>query len=175
VAEVRRRLLGAGFPERLVEAAVARLVAAGYLDDHAFARAWVAARDRTRPRGVLALRRELRLRGVDDAIVEAVLAEREAETGAAGTGVADAETGVAASGLPSSVSAEGSAADAAAAQRLLDRRRAALARIADPARRRARAYALLARAGFAPDLAADLARTVVADGDPPTTRFGGSA
>lgn len=172
MAEVRRRLLGAGYPEPLVEAAVARLLAAGYLDDLAFARAWVAARDRTRPRGALALRRELRLRGIDDAVVEAVLAEREAESGAtAATEAADAAAG----DRRSSVPVEGGAADAAAAQRLLDRRRAALSRIADPARRRARAYALLARAGFAPDLAADLARTVVADGDPavdPLRRFG---
>ncbi|GIW20160.1 MAG: hypothetical protein KatS3mg065_0456 [Chloroflexota bacterium] len=53
-------------------------------------------------------------------------------------------------------------ADAAAARRLLARRAAALARIADPLRRRARAYALLVRAGFEPDLAAELARSVAA-------------
>ncbi len=54
-------------------------------------------------------------------------------------------------------------ADAEAARRLLARRAAALGRIADPRRRRAQAYQLLVRAGFEADLAADLARAVVAE------------
>ena len=44
-------------------------------------------------------------------------------------------------------------ADEAAAARLLARRGAAAAREADPRRRRAKAYALLARNGFDPDVA----------------------
>lgn len=167
VSEVRRRLLTAGFAEELVEAAIGRLLEVGYLDDLAFARAWVASRDRARPRGAVALRRELRLRGVDEAVIEAVLAEREAEAVAAGPGGERAEAGAEPT-APSDrrpAASGGGSADAEAAARLLARRAPALARIADPQRRRARAYALLARAGFEPDLAAELARSAAAELD----------
>ena len=46
------------------------------LDDEAFARAWVESRDRARPRGERAIREELRLKGVDRASIDLVLAER---------------------------------------------------------------------------------------------------
>jgi regulatory protein len=138
VAEVRRRLASAGYRTELVEAAIARLSELRYLDDEAFARAWVESRDRAHPRGEHALRRELQLKGVDRRIVDAVLADR-----------ADA----------------GDAPDLAAAERLLARSRAALARVPDPRRRRQRAYALLARHGFDPAIASELARRTV-DGGP---------
>jgi regulatory protein len=165
---VRRRLTGAGYPPDLVEAAIERLLAVGYLDDVAFARAWVASRDRAHPRGATALRRELRLRGVEPSIIEAVLGEREAAARAGAE--AEGEDGVEpASSRSAAHSPAGSAAaaDAEAARRLLERRRAALDRIADPRRRRARAYALLARAGFEPEIAADLARRVGEAADDP--------
>jgi regulatory protein len=127
VAETTRRLRHLGYPEQLVEQVVAQLVALKYLDDEAFARAWVESRDRARPRGELALRRELALKGVDRAIVDQVLAERQESRG-------DAET------------------DLAAALRLLEKRRSALGREADPTKRRQKAYALLARNGFDPDV-----------------------
>jgi regulatory protein len=133
VAEVRRRLSTAGYRSELVEAAIARLGELGYLDDEAFARAWVESRDRAKPRGEHALRQELWLKGVDRTIVDAVLSER---------------------------AEDGGEADVAAAERLLERSRTALARIADPRRRRERAYALLARHGFDPSVAADVARRV---------------
>ena len=56
-------------------------------------------------------------------------------------------------------------ADEAAAARLLERRRRDLERIADPRARRARAYALLARHGFAPDIAARLAAQAALEPD----------
>jgi regulatory protein len=140
VAEVRRRLATAGYRTELVEASIARLSELRYLDDEAFARAWVESRDRAHPRGEHALRRELQLKGVDRTIVDAVLEERAGDAGA---------------GEP----------DLAAAERLLARNRAALERVADPRRRRQRAYALLARHGFGPSIASDLARRTV-DGSP---------
>ena len=76
VHEVRRRLTTAGYRPELVDAAIGRLGELGYLDDDAFARTWVESRDRARPRGEHALRRELRLKGVDDAIVRTVLDDR---------------------------------------------------------------------------------------------------
>ena len=136
VAEVRRRLSTAGYRADLVEAAINRLGELGYLDDEAFARAWVESRDRAHPRGEHALRRELQLKGVERPIVDTVLAER---------------------------SDGADEPDLTAAERLLARNRAALDRIPDPRRRRARAYALLARHGFDPSVSGEVARRAADD------------
>jgi regulatory protein len=146
VVETRRRLAEAGYRAELIEGTLNRLREIGLLDDEAFARAWVESRDRARPRGEIALRRELRLRGVASEVVEAALEERQAETltsAAAFGGETDSE----ATRNP----------DEAAARRLLERRRHDLERVGDPRKRRQRAYALLARSGFAPDVAARVA------------------
>jgi len=141
VAETGRRLRHLGYPAALVAGALERLVELGYLDDRAFALAWVESRDRSRPRGALVLRRELSLKGVPRPLIDAVLAEREAAH-AVGVAMQDAAPGA----------APGTSVDVAAAERLLERRRAALEREPDPRRRRQRAYALLARHGFDPDV-----------------------
>ncbi|HEX5014674.1 MAG TPA: regulatory protein RecX [Candidatus Limnocylindrales bacterium] len=127
VAEVRRRLTSAGYRSELVEGAIDRLTEIGVLDDEAFARSWVESRDRARPRGERALRQELALKGVDREISDEILEERR-----------DA--------------GEGSEVDLDAARRLLARNARSLARVADPRARRQRAYALLARNGFDPDV-----------------------
>lgn len=132
-AEVRRRLLTHGYRADLVDGAIERLAELGMLDDEAFAKAWVESRDRARPRGERALRSELARKGIDRAIADGTLAEREIDR-------------------PD--------ADAEAARRLLDRHAAALARVPDPRARRQRAYALLARNGFDPEVAASAARTI---------------
>lgn len=132
-AECRRRLLQRGYRADLVEGAIDRLTELGMLDDAAFAKAWVESRDRARPRGERALRQELRLKGIDRAVVDETLADRDAER-------------------PD--------ADEEAARRLLERHASALARVPDPRARRQRAYALLARSGFDPEIAAALTRTI---------------
>jgi len=124
VAETRRRLRHLGYPHALVDRVVDRLIELEYLDDEAFSRAWVESRDRARPRGENALRRELMLKGVGREVIDAVLAER---AGSASDPV-----------------------DADGARRLLERRRAALEREPDPRRRRQKAYRLLAANGFDP-------------------------
>lgn len=150
VAEVRRRLTTAGYRTDLVDAAIARLGELGYLDDEAFARSWVESRDRARPRGEHALRRELRLKGIDDATVRLVLDERrQAGLDPAGNGGDDGDD------------TEPVDVDRAAADRLLARHARALARVADPRARRQRAYALLARNGFDPSTAAEASRSVL--------------
>jgi regulatory protein len=126
VDETRRRLLRLGYPDALVGTVVERLIEMNYLDDGPFAREWVESRDRARPRGATALKRELALKGVPREVVEEVLAERNA----AGSG-ADA--------------------DSAAAAALLQRRRSSLEREPDPLKRRQKAYSLLARYGVDPD------------------------
>lgn len=140
IAETRRRLVHLGYRADLSDQVVARLVESGYLDDEQFARAWVESRDRARPRGTFALRRELVLKGVDRALIDTVLADREGSMVQSG-----------ATGLPT--------VDRAAAERLLERRRAALEREREPRKRWQKAYALLARAGFDPDTCRDTIST----------------
>ena len=154
VAETRRRLSEAGYRDELVDGAIQRLVALGLLDDEAFARHWVESRDRARPRGEVALRRELRLRGIDPAIVDGVLADRRGRA-------ADRHPGE----PPESHREVIVDPDEAAARRLLDRRRRDLDRVTDPRKRRARAYALLARNGFGPEIAARLAASLADVGE----------
>jgi regulatory protein len=130
VEETRRRLNHLGYPPALCDEVIERLSELGYLDDMVFARAWIESRDRARPRGEVALRRELQTKGVPDETIRAALTER------AGSIVAGASE----------------TADTHAARRLIERRSASLRREEDPQRRRQRAYALLARSGFAPDI-----------------------
>jgi regulatory protein len=146
VHEVRKHLTMAAFPAPLVEHAIERLLALAMLDDRAFAQAWVESRDRVRPRGQSALRQELALKGIDREMIVAVLAERsEAAT------AEDSESG-------------DIGADQAAAERLLNKNRAALQRVPELRARRSRAYALLARNGFDPEVCREVsARSVTQD------------
>jgi regulatory protein len=144
VLEVRRRLGQSGYRSDLVEAAIKRMTELGMLDDATFARTWIESRDRARPRGEIALRRELALKGVDRAVVDELLEERRDE---------------------GSTTSDGGA-DLAAAERLLARHERALGRETDPRSRRRRAYALLARNGFDPETcAAAAARLTAPDAD----------
>ena len=138
IGEVRRRLTRVGYREELVEGAIARLVELGMLDDAAFSRTWIESRDRARPRGERALRRELAVKGIDREVVDETMGERDAES-------PDAE------------------ADAAA--RLLERNARALARVPDPHARRQRAYGLLVRNGFSSEVATAATRNLVMDTD----------
>lgn len=140
--EVRRKLLRLGYRPEMVEEAVGKLLAVGYLDDEAFARAWVESRDRATPRGEHALRRELGQKGVDRGLIDEVLDDRRDEALAGGDGA----TGP----------------DQAAAERLLAKRLGPILREPDPRRRLQRAYALLARNGFSPDVCSSAARRVLA-------------
>jgi regulatory protein len=115
---------------------VTRLVELGYLDDDAFARTWVESRDRARPRGESALRRELAQKGVSREVVDEVLVERHDAAGE-------------------------SEPDRDAATALLERKRAALTREPDERKRRQKAYALLARNGFDPETCRDVASSFV--------------
>lgn len=126
VGETTRRLRHLGYPPALVEDVVTRLVEVGYLDDETFARTWVESRDRARPRGEIALRRELAQKGVSRDVVDDVLGERQ-----------DA--------------AQDGDPNIAAATALLERKRSALEREPDERKRRQKAYALLARNGFDPE------------------------
>jgi len=137
VVETSRRLRHLGYPVALVDQVVAQLIDVGYLNDEAFARTWVESRDRARPRGTAVLRRELVLKGVERELVAEILAGRE-------------ETS----------DTREESADMAAALRLLERRRSSLEREPDLRKRRQKAYALLARHGFDPDVCGRVAALV---------------
>jgi regulatory protein len=149
VAEVRRKLTRLGYRPDLVAGAVDRLTELGFLDDEAFARAWVESRDRSKPRGEHALRRELGLKGVDRSIVDAVLGDRRDDATAAAAALDEPPV----------------SPDDMAAERLLRRKLAPILRETDPRRRVQRAYALLARNGFGPDVCGAVSRRVLADVD----------
>jgi regulatory protein len=158
VSDLRARLTRSGYPLSLVDPAIARLVEIGLLDDEAYARSWLESRDRARPRGERALRQELRLRGVPAEVATTALDERRGDAAAASEG-------------------DESAADEQAAEQLIRRRSAALGRVVDPRVRRQRAYALLARNGFGPDVAARVATrwaAAAATGDQQDADFGDS-
>ncbi len=72
--EVRRLLARRGFGPGETAAAIQRLTVARYLDDGAFARAWLAARVRQRL-GPARLARELRGKGVAEDVIAAALAD----------------------------------------------------------------------------------------------------
>jgi regulatory protein len=137
VSETRRRLRHLGYPQELVDSVVQRFAEMGYLDDEAFARAWVESRDRARPRGEIALRRELAQKGIARSVIDEVLVER----------VADATNDP----------------NESAARALLARRRSSLEREPDPARRRQKAYGLLARNGFDPETCRAAASSFVSE------------
>lgn len=136
IDETRRRLGQLGYPQMLIDQVIERFAEIGYLDDEAFARTWIESRDRARPRGESALRRELNLKGVDRQLVDEVLGER-----------LDA--------------AEDGDPNLTAAAALLERKRASLAREPDERKRRQKAYALLARNGFDPETCRALSASVM--------------
>jgi regulatory protein len=152
VDEVRRHLGQAGYRSELVESAVARLLELSMLDDRAFGQAWVESRDRARPRGESAIRQELAHKGLDRELIAELLEARRA-----GDGATDSEP------RGAGTSEDSGTPDELAAERLLRKRASALLRIADPRKRRNRAYALLARNGFDPDVCRKVSQTGVLD------------
>ena len=73
VAEVRRRV-GRDFEQPVVEQALTSLKRYGYLDDAEYASQWRKSRDRRKPRGASLIRRELRVRGIAEPIIDDALA-----------------------------------------------------------------------------------------------------
>ncbi|MGD8625720.1 MAG: RecX family transcriptional regulator [Anaerolineae bacterium] len=73
--EVVRYLQKRDMGEQEIELVLERLERAGLVDDEEFARFWVENRERFRPRGLRALRYELRQKGVSDRIIDRAVAE----------------------------------------------------------------------------------------------------
>jgi len=147
IGETRRRLTQAGYRVELIVGALEKLTEYGMLDDEAFAQMWVESRDRASPRGEHALMLELRQKGIDPTIVAKTLKTRReaAMQWDAGDGRDDADG-------PSETP------DESGARRLLARHARTLERVPDLRVRRQKAYMLLARKGFGPDVASAISR-----------------
>ncbi len=138
-AELRLRLRQQRVPEGQVRAVVRDLTDAGYLNDLAFARAWISARLASRPCGVRRLRGELREKGVAAPLIEQAIWEALGEE-------------------------DVSAVEERFARALIARRSHVYSRLAPETRLR-RIAGLLERRGFASGTIARLLRTA-GRGDP---------
>lgn len=68
--EVQRHLYKKKFDELLIEQVIERLQAVSLLDDDEFARYWVEQRETFKPRSKMALRHELRQKGLSRAVID---------------------------------------------------------------------------------------------------------
>lgn len=82
VGEVKQNLARNGVAPLVVDAAIERLTQIGYLDDRVFASLWVEDRNRFKPTSPKALRYELKQKGVENAVIDAALADLDAGTAA---------------------------------------------------------------------------------------------
>jgi regulatory protein len=73
--ELVRYLQAKGYASVVVTDTIDRLLEEQYLDDEAFARFWLANRERFRPRSQQALRYELRQKGIANEVIETALAD----------------------------------------------------------------------------------------------------
>ena len=80
--EVRRHLVKKTLPDSVIAFAIDRLQQHGYLDDIAFARFWIESRSRFKPMAPRALCYELRRKGVDADICNALVEELDVEADA---------------------------------------------------------------------------------------------
>ena len=81
--ELKRRLLQKNFSTEATAQALTRAEETGYINDATFAKDWIASRMRNQPKGRYMLRQELKQKGIDEAIIEALLMEEIDEVGAA--------------------------------------------------------------------------------------------
>ncbi len=161
-AEVRRRLRLKTVPPDMIDAVVARLHHARYLDDAEFARYWLAERARTRPRGIRLLRGELREKGVASTLIDQAVADFE-ETAAQ----AAVEEAAARAALPATADAADPAedpfADAGRELRealILAERKARSYAALDPPTFRRRLSGFLLRRGYGYDVVSKVVKAV---------------
>lgn len=74
-SEVRQKLLQKGYEECAIDGAITKLISYGYVDDEAYARAYVSIYQSTR--GKNRLRYELSLKGISRGVIESALPEDE--------------------------------------------------------------------------------------------------
>jgi regulatory protein len=151
VHELRRKLLTGGEPAEEVEAAIERLVAAGLLDDAAFARLLARSHLAERGHAPRRIQQELARRGVDRLIADRAIAEVRTDP----VRPVDGDFGrTAAVDLGEAI------------ERLARKKLRSLASLDRPARAR-RLYAFLARRGYESDDIRRVIETVLPEGAPP--------
>jgi regulatory protein len=74
IQEVRDRLVRHGYDGKIIEEVIDELIRDGFLDDEDFALRWARDRMKNKPLGERLLRRELRLKGVDEEIIDRTVA-----------------------------------------------------------------------------------------------------
>lgn len=140
--ELRRRLARKGFTDAVVKETVHEMESKGYLDDDAFAAAFVRDRLRSKPRGRRRLAAELRSKGIDADTADRAIRETFGE--------ADAREEDLARELARAWAARNEIPDREADRDAWYRQRQRL-------------YGYLARRGFAPDVVRDALRGVFTD------------
>ena len=75
--EIRQQLKKKETDSTIIDEVLERLKNLNYVNDHEFARYWIRNRGEFNPRGTRALRYELRQKGVDNLIIDEVLADLE--------------------------------------------------------------------------------------------------
>lgn len=75
IREIRRRLKRRDVEDVVIDHVIERLESLGYVDDLEFARWWVRNREQFKPRGPMALRAELREKGINNAFIDQAITE----------------------------------------------------------------------------------------------------
>ena len=71
--EIRDKLAERGYVDKVIQDVIATLERYGYLNDRVYAEEWIRSRMRSKPKGKLALRQELTLKGIEKSIIEDAL------------------------------------------------------------------------------------------------------
>jgi len=80
--EVQTHLLKKGYAKPTVVQVLKRLDEENYLDDDRFCALWIQCRQRTRPKGVYALRYELKQKGIGDEMIQLHIGQVDEESAA---------------------------------------------------------------------------------------------
>jgi regulatory protein len=73
--EIRDKLIEREYVDKIIEDVIATLERYGYLNDRTYAREWIESRMRSKPKGKIALKRELESKGIDRSIIEDALSQ----------------------------------------------------------------------------------------------------
>jgi len=148
--EVATRLAERGLPGFQIDSVLQQLTKLQLLDDARFARDWVRWRDRFHLSGTYLLQHELAEKGVETAVIEAVLAERETAAWREDIGI----------------DGDAASVDEALASQLVERRAERMADLAVD-KRQSRLTNLLLRRGFSPSIVYKIVRASLKKNDRP--------
>jgi len=73
--EISDKLKNKGYSTNTIEKTIETFERLGYIKDEEFARNWIESRNRLKPKGKFALRNELYHKGIDEKIIDKILAE----------------------------------------------------------------------------------------------------